>query len=141
MARYLLDVNVLLALFDPGHISHDSTHEWWANLKSKEWATCPLTENGFARVISNPKYPSVETDVFEAFKRLKTFANKSSHKFWPDSISLIREDLPQMGPNQITDYYLIVLAKANQGQLATLDKRLVGAWKGKTFSDSIELIP
>jgi len=27
---YLLDVNVLIALMDPGHVQHDVAHEWLA---------------------------------------------------------------------------------------------------------------
>jgi predicted nucleic acid-binding protein len=27
---FLLDVNVLIALIDPGHVAHDDAHEWFA---------------------------------------------------------------------------------------------------------------
>lgn len=140
MSRYLLDVNVLLALFDSSHVSHDLTHEWWSKLKAPKWASCPLTENGFARVISNPKYPRVETTVNDALQRLRQFSEKSDHVFWPDSIALAGQTLPPMGHQQITDYYLGLLAQENQGKLATLDRRLIRAWNKDTIFPAIELI-
>ena len=52
----LLDVNVLVALFDPDHVHHEAAHDWFANEGTGGWATCPVTENGFIRVITNPAY-------------------------------------------------------------------------------------
>lgn len=48
----LLDVNVLVALFDPGHVHHEPAHEWFAANRSAGWATCPLTGNGLVRILS-----------------------------------------------------------------------------------------
>ena len=39
----LLDVNVLVALFDPMHSNHEAAHEWFAENRAAGWATCPLT--------------------------------------------------------------------------------------------------
>ena len=50
----LLDVNVLVALFEPEHIHHETAHDWFADESSHGWATCPVTENGFVRVLANP---------------------------------------------------------------------------------------
>ena len=51
-----------------------------------------------------------------------------SHHFWPDSISLLdrqlfRPGIP-VGPQQITDIYLLGLAVKHGGRLATLDRRI-----------------
>jgi predicted nucleic acid-binding protein len=50
------------------------------------------------------------------------------HVFWKDDLSLIGSDLVNVGqimtPGQVTDTYLLALAVANKGQLATLDRRL-----------------
>ncbi len=54
----LLDVNVLLALFDPDHIHHEAAHRWFARSRESGWASCPLTENGVVRILSNPAYSS-----------------------------------------------------------------------------------
>jgi uncharacterized protein len=55
-ARSLLDVNVLVALFDPDHAYHEAAHQWFARHRAQGWATCPLTENGLVRVMSHPAY-------------------------------------------------------------------------------------
>jgi predicted nucleic acid-binding protein len=51
----LLDVNVLVAFFDPDHVHHDLAHDWFAGQRRSGWATCAITESGFVRVISNPR--------------------------------------------------------------------------------------
>lgn len=35
----LLDVNVLVALFDPDHVQHEAAHEWFARHKGGRLAT------------------------------------------------------------------------------------------------------
>ena len=55
MNRALLDVNVLIALFSPGHVHHETAHDWFADHRHHGWATCPLTENGFLRVAMQQK--------------------------------------------------------------------------------------
>src|SRR5205807_1947335 len=52
----LLDVNVLVALFDPDHVHHEPAHRWFAEQRGTGWATCPLTENGLLRVLTHPAY-------------------------------------------------------------------------------------
>jgi predicted nucleic acid-binding protein len=56
--RFLLDVNVLIALIDPAHIQHDRAHAWFAKFGKKAWATCPLTENGVLRIVGHARYPN-----------------------------------------------------------------------------------
>ena len=51
---HLLDINVLVALFDSAHVHHEAAHRWFANVGNASWATCPITENGFVRVVSIP---------------------------------------------------------------------------------------
>ena len=36
---YLLDVNVLIALVDPAHVSHDAAHDWFDAEGARAWAT------------------------------------------------------------------------------------------------------
>jgi predicted nucleic acid-binding protein len=45
----LLDVNVIVALIDPTHVAHDAAHGWFEAVGRRDWATCPLTENGVIR--------------------------------------------------------------------------------------------
>jgi len=124
-AVYLLDVNVLIALFDPGHIHHDTAHDWFAAVGSRAWATCPLTENGFVRILSNPAYPGRRTTVADAVERLGLLARSEQHVFWADDVSVLDPSLIDAaelaGHRDITDAYLLALAVAHGGALATFD--------------------
>jgi predicted nucleic acid-binding protein len=55
---FLLDLNVLIALIDPTHISHDTAHDWFSAEALDGWATCPLVENGVIRIVAHPRYPN-----------------------------------------------------------------------------------
>jgi len=58
VTRALLDINVLLALLDSDHVDHRRAHEWLEDGIVCGWASCAITENGFVRIISQPRYPS-----------------------------------------------------------------------------------
>ncbi len=121
----LLDVNVLVALFDPMHAYHEAAHEWLADNRRRGWATCPLTENGLARILSNPRYPGRMTTVGDAVARLASFRQSGHHTFWPDSVSICDEAVQPahvQGYRQLTDVYLLALAVMNSGRLATFDR-------------------
>jgi hypothetical protein len=51
------------------------------------------------------------------------------HEFWPDTVSLADDALVDVGRlsghAQVTDAYLLALAVARGGRLASLDRRLV----------------
>ena len=131
----LLDVNVLVALFDPHHIHHDAAHDWFAEHREAGWATCPITENGFVRVISHAAYGSGER-AGSAGERLRAFCATGGHQFWRDAISL-RDDVFDLaragGSKQLTDIYLLGLAVNRKGRLATFDRSIpIGAVHGAT---------
>jgi predicted nucleic acid-binding protein len=69
----LLDVNVLVALFDPAHLHHEGAHAWFGRNRSRRWATCPLTENALVRVLSNASYHGTRTTMDDAAARLRSF--------------------------------------------------------------------
>ncbi|MBB3286173.1 MULTISPECIES: TA system VapC family ribonuclease toxin [Rhizobium] len=125
---FLLDVNVLIALFDPGHVSHDMAHEWFHSLAGDSWATCPLTENGVVRILSQPNYPNSPGPPSTAAVLVAQLRSLPGHQFWADDISLLDDTLVDstriLTPGQITDTYLLALAKFHGGQLATFDRRL-----------------
>jgi toxin-antitoxin system PIN domain toxin len=124
----LLDVNVLVALFDPAHLNHDEAHAWFGVSRSQGWATCPLTQNGCIRVLSSPAYPSVETVPEEVASRLAMLCGRKDHAFWADSVSLLDPSLFRLeliaGAQQITDVYLLGLAVRRNGRLVTFDKKI-----------------
>ena len=133
----LLDVNLLLALFDPNHVHHDIAHDWLADDGGSAWATCAITENGFIRVVTSPAYASEFTRPVDAIGLLRTFCASGHHVFWDRTVSLRDESLfnPSFvrGHRQVTDAYLLGLAVAMGGRLATLDQRIpLGAVIGAT---------
>lgn len=52
--RALLDVNVLIALLDAGHVMHDQAMSWLEREIRHGWASCPIVENGVVRIMSQP---------------------------------------------------------------------------------------
>lgn len=122
---YLLDVNLLLALSDPMHVHHDLAHEWFSKVGQNSWATCPITENGFVRVASHPKYPNQPGSASLVLSLLRQFCSAGGHEFWADDFSLRELLLPDVSitHNQVTDLYLLGLAVHKRGKLATLDRR------------------
>jgi uncharacterized protein len=125
--RALFDVNALLALVDKEHESQPKIRAWWTANKEGGWATCPITQNGFARIMSQPHYtnPAVTMD---AIQLLAIGLDAADHQFWPDDISITDNRLFDrghiLGPNQITDVYLLGLAVKNGGRLVTFDRGL-----------------
>ena len=124
--RGLLDVNVLIALFDPDHVFHERAHVWWAAQADEGWASCPISENGFARIMSQPAYSArARFSAPELIERLATFAQQTNHEFWSDSISLRDTRLfvhDRIRSRQITDIYLLALATGRGGRLVTFDE-------------------
>jgi uncharacterized protein len=141
----LLDINVLVALFDPAHVHHEAAHVWFAASRSAGWATCPLTENGVVRVLSNPAYPTTAERPAQVIERLRAFCESGDHAFWPDGVSLrdsriFRSTLP-IAHRQLTDIYLLGLAKKQGGRLATFDRHIpLGALVGGR-ADDLLVIP
>ena len=122
--RSLLDVNVLIALFDPDHAFHERAHDWWASHAKSGWASCPIVENGVVRIMSHPGYSSgVRFSPGDLISRLRTFASQTNHEFWPDAVSFRDEDVFAAGrihsSRQLTDLYLLALASQRGGRLAT----------------------
>lgn len=122
----LLDVNVLVALFDPDHVHHDAAHTWFASSRDTGWATCAITENGFVRVVSNPRYPGGRTTAADAAGLLRQLCGSAEHRFWPASVSIRDEerfDYRRLGGHRrVTDLWLLALAVAQGGCLATFDR-------------------
>jgi toxin-antitoxin system PIN domain toxin len=125
--RALLDVNVLLALFDADHAEHRRARAWLASEIHHGWASCPITQNGFVRIISQPKYPS-PIAVSEAAARLERATETAHHAFWPCDLSVLDAgsvDRSRVhGPRQVTDAYLLALAVHHGGRFATFDGRI-----------------
>jgi uncharacterized protein len=141
MTTYLLDVNLLLALSDPMNVHHDPAHRWFAETGHLSWATCPITENGFVRVASHPRYPNRPGNPAAVLSLLRQLCSLEGHHFWAADIS-IQDVLPHdsiVSHNQLTDIYLLGLAVHNRGRLATLDQRIPASLLNKG-AEALELI-
>lgn len=142
-AIHLLDVNVLVALFDGDHVHHDAAHDWFADHREHGWATSVTTESGFVRVVSNPAY-GLELRVVDAVAHLRRFCAAGHHHFWPNGVPL-RDDAAYRlellrGHRQVTDVGLLGLAVRMGGRLATFDRTIpVEAVTGAT-RDSLAVI-
>jgi toxin-antitoxin system PIN domain toxin len=123
--RALLDVNVLLALLDSDHIDHRRASDWLDEEIDGGWASCAVTENGFVRIISQPRYPSPVSPA-EAIELLSRASAAGHHEFWPCDISLLDARVVDRsrlhGPRQVTDAYLLALARARDGRFVTFDR-------------------
>jgi toxin-antitoxin system PIN domain toxin len=128
VTRYLLDVNVLIALVDPVHVHHDQVHAWFGEIGRKAFATCPITENGLLRIVGHPKYPNSAGPLSSVAAALVAIRGLPGHAFWPDSISLVESRIVNAdllsNHGRITDRYLLALARENKGKLATMDHKL-----------------
>lgn len=123
--RALLDVNVLVALLDAGHLHHAAATSWLAAHAKLGWASCPLTQNGCLRILSLGSYPNAQPAAVVA-QRLGRAVAGGSHVFWPDSVSLLEPGVLRwdrvLTSRQITDTYLLALAAAHGGRLVTFDR-------------------
>ena len=123
--RSLLDVNVLIALLDAAHVHHHQARAWMEENIEEGWASCPITQNGCIRILSQQAYPGAQPPAVIA-ARLAEAADTRWHEFWPDELSLVDSGTlhwPQiLGSRQLTDAYLLALAVRRCGRLVTLDR-------------------
>lgn len=122
--RALLDVNVLIALLDANHLHHRIASDWLADHLHLGWASCPITQNGCIRILSQAAYPNRQPAAAVA-ERLAMAAATPAHAFWPDDASLLAPGTLDwrhvLGSRQVTDAYLLALAVRHQGRLVTFD--------------------
>lgn len=119
----LLDVNVLIALSDEAHDFHKRAVAWFSRDPQRAWSTCPITENGFVRILGHRNYPAFPGGTSAAREMLASFCLLPGHQFWPDSVSVRdRAALPDLPVSKhVTDCYLLALAIERRGRFVTLD--------------------
>jgi toxin-antitoxin system PIN domain toxin len=141
--RALLDINVLIALHDRDHIHHERAALWLEDNITHGWASCPLTQNGCLRIMSQPGYSSPQP-LPGLISMLKSSTTTAFHALWSDDISILdatRFHHPHIhGPRQLTDLYLLALAVKNEGRLVSFDVRIpLTAVQGATGKHLVKL--
>lgn len=146
MKGYLLDTNVLIALLWPSHAQHDRAVKWFARHRSKGWATCPLTEASFVRIVSNAAFSRDAVTPREAAGVLAANTVAKDHAFWPDELpfaeAIAFAGARLAGHQQVTDAYLLGLALRRGGVLATLDERIAALTETRSAErKALEILP
>jgi hypothetical protein len=125
--RALFDVGVLIALLDAAHVHHRRASDWLSQNLGNGWASCPLTQNGCLRVMSQPAYPQALAPCAVA-KRLAKATAHPAHQFIPDDYSLFDDGRVAwtsiLGHRQVTDAYLLGLAVRHHCHFVTFDGRI-----------------
>jgi|ERR1700677_1359110 toxin-antitoxin system PIN domain toxin len=134
-AKYLLDVNVFIALLSENHIHHQLVTAWF-NTPGLEWATCVFTEAGFLRNATAPRPGQIT--ISEATAVLAKIKQAPGYHYLPitgDWQNLCSSFFPRLyGAKQVTDAYLLGLAVQSGLVLVTMDKaitHLAGKEHGK----------
>jgi toxin-antitoxin system PIN domain toxin len=138
--RFLLDVNVLIGLAFPLHTAHEAAHSWFNEEPNRLWATCPFTQAGFLRVASRALGGSRDS-VRKALAGLERDCRLPGHEYWPGDVDLRELSDPMrsrmIGPNQLADMQLLLLAHRHKGQLATFDTGLKELAVGTKYAGSL----
>ena len=121
-----------MALAWPTHVHHRLAQEWFASKRELGFRTCPMTQAGFVRITSNPSFSPQAVPVRAAIALLGEIVRLPEHGFWADDLSFPQaapKEMPIVSHRQITDAYLISLAEAHGGMVATLDRGMLALGK------------
>lgn len=130
MSILLLDVNALLALAWPNHQFHGVVVDRLERTPHPLWATCAITQLGFVRLSCNRAVVGCEKLPKEATALLQALVRDERHKFLErlPAVSKLAGAFDRiMGHQQVTDAYLLALARHHKATLLTFDRRLVAA--------------
>jgi len=125
--RYLLDVNILVALTARSHVHHGLIKQWFYATPSLQWDICAFTEAGFLRNATAPR--SGQITMSEATEILKQLAQHPGYRYlsinadWQTLCSPFFTRL--YGTKQVTDAYLLGLAVQSGLVLVTMDKAIL----------------
>lgn len=144
MKTALLDLNILTALFWPAHEHHEAAHRWFQARAHAHWATCPLTQLGFVRLVSNPAFSRDAVSPSGGLTLLAANLSHGGHEFWTETLQVpgaIKGMEPGLlGYRQLTDAYLLALANRRKGVLATFDRGL-RSLAADNFNSALEIVP
>jgi toxin-antitoxin system PIN domain toxin len=141
--KNLLDLNVLIALTEPGHKHHRKAQEWFNSSRKGLWGICPLTEAGFVRVTTNPAFRPGPRTMEQAIAILQALKRYHDYWYWGIDESWVTLTAPFaariFGHQQVTDAYLLGLAIKEKDMLVTFDKG-IQYMAGVEFSQNVLLL-
>ena len=130
-AATLLDASLLIALAVGDHVHHGPAEEW-SIAHPAPLATCPITQGSLVRFLVRGGASGEEARRF-----LIEVVADDRHRLWPADLAFEAVDLGSVvGHRQVTDAYLVALARAHGGRLATLDRGLAAL-----HPDVVDLVP
>ena len=138
----LLDVNALISLLDANHVHHAAIMGWLGRNNGR-WASCPITQNGYLRIVTQGSYPNA-INMKQAIRTLSRAVSTPDHEFLSDNISLLNPKLVAhkhiQGPKQLTDIYLLSLSVSHGGRLVTFDDGVPRAAVPQATNASVHVI-
>ncbi|MGC5629367.1 TA system VapC family ribonuclease toxin [Georgenia sp. Z1344] len=127
---HLLDANVLIALAVAEHEHHERAAAWLAGVET--FALCPVVEGALVRFLVR-----TGEGTAAAAALLDGFGGHPACRFWSDDLSYRDVELDGIhGHREVTDTYLVALARHHEGRLATFDSALAAR-----FPDATTMVP
>ncbi len=140
----LLDANDPLALTWPQHVHSALAHPWFGELCRRLWATCAITQLEFVRMSSKRRFVADAVTPGQAPDVLLQLLQVPGHVYWPEQHAPAECPILALqgvvGHRQVTDAYLLALAPANGGKVATLDRGKAGFANVNGLADVLDLI-
>lgn len=139
--RYLLDVNLLVALSSQDHVHHEIVRKWFYASPDLPWAVCAFTESGFLRNATAPRPGQIA--MSEATAVLQDLARHPGYQYQPIAADWQTLCSPMFhriyGTKQVTDAYLLGLSVHEGLVLATMDKAVLHL-AGEQYSAHVLLL-
>jgi uncharacterized protein len=100
---------------------------FWEYVVIRHWATCAVTELGVIRVCAQLPGGAWLPDTTSDRLLMLTAASRG-YVWWPDAVSpVVLPEVRSAGTaKQVTDRYLLGLARRNGGRAATFDRAFAG---------------
>ncbi|MDI1311525.1 PIN domain-containing protein [Prosthecobacter sp.] len=129
---WLVDGNILVAYAVDTHFQHQQAVRWFDGL-TESFATCSVTQGTLLRL--HMKF-AADQSAKAAWNSLKGFEAHPAHVYWLDDLPYSKVPYRSIqGHRQVTDAWLVELARRNGGKVATLDQGMT-----VTYPDTAVLI-
>lgn len=122
---WLVDGNILVACAVDTHLQHQRAVRWF-DMLTETFATCSVTQGTLLRL--HMRF-AADQSAEAAWNALKGFEAHPLHAYWPDDLPYSKVPHQRIqGHRQVTDAWIIELARRNGGKVATLDQGMVATY-------------